>query len=106
MEIIAHQEFGEWVCKLFYGVYIHHIHNIVCNILPNKLVSKRHGFLFMFLPLLVAFDATLMLSTYTVVGLDTMIPINIMWYPIITDSSTDFFGAVNSAPNIEVFTAV
>ena len=45
MEIVANQGFGEWVCKIVAGVYLPHLHKIVGNMLPNKMSSKRHGFL-------------------------------------------------------------
>ena len=45
MEIIAHQGFGEWVCKIVAGVYLPHLHNVVGNMLPKEMVAKRHGFL-------------------------------------------------------------
>ena len=45
MEIVANQGFGEWVCKIVAGVYLPHLHKIVGNMLPNKMVYKRHGLL-------------------------------------------------------------
>ena len=45
MEIIAHQGFGECVCKIVSVVYITHQQNIVGNTLPDKMVAKRQGFL-------------------------------------------------------------
>ena len=44
MEIIAHQGFGEWVCIIFAGVYLPHLHKIVSNITPLKMLAKHHGF--------------------------------------------------------------
>ena len=46
MEIIFHRGFSEWVRKIVTGVYLHHLHSIVGNMLSNKMVAKRHGFLF------------------------------------------------------------
>ena len=45
MEIIDHQGFGECVLKSFSGVYLPHLHNIVVNMLPNKMVANRHCFI-------------------------------------------------------------
>ena len=45
MDIISHQGFGEWVCKIVAGVYIPHFHKKIGNMLSNKMVAKRHGFL-------------------------------------------------------------
>ena len=45
MEIIAHQGFGEWVFKIVAGVYLPHLHDIYGNMIPNKMVAKRHGFI-------------------------------------------------------------
>ena len=47
-----------------------------------------------------------MLSTNTVVCLDTFIYIYLRLYEIISDSSTALFSAVNLAQNVEVCTAV
>ena len=58
------------------------------------------------MPELFAFNTTIMFSTNTGVGLETLIPIDIRRYQIITDSSTDLFRAARSAPNVEVFTTV
>ena len=58
------------------------------------------------LPGFLAYKTTLMLYTNTGVDLDILIPIDLMWYQIITYSSKDFFSNVNSAPNVEVCTAV
>ena len=44
-EIIAHQGFGKWFCKIVSGLCLSHLHNIVGNMLPNKMVAKCHGFL-------------------------------------------------------------
>ena len=45
MEIFSYQGFVEWFLKIIFGAYLPHLHNIVGNILPNKMVSKRHNFL-------------------------------------------------------------
>ena len=47
MEIISHQGVGEWVYKIVAGVYLPPLHNIVGNSLPNKMVAKIHGFIFL-----------------------------------------------------------
>ena len=44
MKIIARQVFCECVCKIVSGVYLPHLHKIVGNMLPNKMVDKRHNF--------------------------------------------------------------
>ena len=43
MENISHQGFDEWFWKIVDRVYLPHLHNIVGNMLPNKMVDKRHG---------------------------------------------------------------
>ena len=63
-------------------------------------------FLFRMLPALVAFNITLILSTNTGVGLDTLITIDLRWYWSITDSLRAFFSAVNSVLNVYFRTAV
>ena len=45
MEIIFHQDFGEWVCKIVTRVNLPYLHNIISNMLPNEMVAKHHGFL-------------------------------------------------------------
>ena len=45
IEIIAHQGFDECLYIIASGVYLHHLHNIVSNILPNKMVGKSHSFI-------------------------------------------------------------
>ena len=87
-------------------MYLPHLHNIVGNMIPKKMVDKRHGLLFRVIPVFVAFNTTLMLSTNTGVGLDTLISIGIMCYRSITDSATSFFRSVNPDSNFMVFTAV
>ena len=44
IEIIAYQVLCEWFCKTVFGVYLLHLHNIVGNILHNKMVAMCHGF--------------------------------------------------------------
>ena len=44
MEIIARQWFGEWVYKICSGVYLPHLHNVFGNMLPDKMIGKRHSF--------------------------------------------------------------
>ena len=39
MDIIYNQVFGEWAHKIFVGVYITLLHNIVENMLPKKMVA-------------------------------------------------------------------
>ena len=44
-EIITYQGFGEWVCKIIFGVYLPHPQNIVGNMLTGKMLANHHGFL-------------------------------------------------------------
>ena len=44
IKIIYHQGFSEWVYIIVFGVYLPHLHNFVDNIIPNKMVAKRHSF--------------------------------------------------------------
>ena len=63
-------------------------------------------FLFGVLRVLVAFNATLMLSTNICVRSETFIPIDVRWCQSIIDSLADFLRAVNLSPNIELFNVV
>ena len=63
-------------------------------------------FVFRVVPVLVAFNTTIMLSTNISVGLETLIPIYLRYYQSIPYSSTALFITVNSASNVEVFTEV
>ena len=44
MEIITHQGFGEWVWKSVADAYLPHLHNILGNMLPKKMLAKLHRF--------------------------------------------------------------
>ena len=92
--------------KIFSVVCLPHLHNIVSNMLPNKMLSKCHGFLFRVISVLVVFNITLVLYKNIGVGLDNLIHIYLRWYRRITNTSTAFFSAVNSELDFEVCTAV
>ena len=40
---IAYHEFGECICKIVFGVYLPHLHNIVRNMIPKKMVARLKG---------------------------------------------------------------
>ena len=42
--IIASKGFVELVCKIAAGVYLPHLHNILSNMIPNKMIAKCHSF--------------------------------------------------------------
>ena len=45
MKIISHQRFGECVCKIFAGVFLTHLQISIVNMISNKMLAKRRGFL-------------------------------------------------------------
>ena len=60
----------------------------------------------MVLPGLLTFNTTLMFYTNIGVGLDNLIPVDLICYRIITESLTAFFRVVNSETDVEVCTNV
>ena len=73
MELISRQGFDEWPYNIVAVVCLPYLHNIVSNMLPNKILSKCHGFLFRVISGLFVFNTTLIFSTNIGVGLDTSI---------------------------------
>ena len=63
-------------------------------------------FLFKLISGLVAFNTKLTLSKIIGIGLDTLIPIDLMWYRSITEYSIDLLNAVNLALNVDFCTVV
>ena len=76
-KIIAYHEFGECICKIVIGVYLPHLHNIVRNMIPKKMVARLKRLFFRVIPGLVKFNTTIRLSTNIGVGLQILILINI-----------------------------
>eukprot|EP00980_Cylindrotheca_fusiformis_P011356 scaffold2628_cov83-Cylindrotheca_fusiformis.AAC.1 len=72
----------------------------------TKWYDRAIAFLFSALPGLVALSMTDMLSTQIGVAADSLIPIDRRWYLMVIASSTASLRAVNSAPNVDVWTDV